>query len=377
MPITTQLILISEQPIPNLTPLLDKELRPAKVIMLVSDKMQAQANALQNILKPKGIQVERYRVTDPLNIEAMQNLILDILDAYKPGEIALNATGGTKPMAIAAYDVFREFKHPVFYVQDQLIWLYPKNKPQALAQHLKLKDYLSAYGADLINMPDHTGVIAPVHKLTETLVNNMGIYANELGTLNYLALKAKNQQLCVEIEDGPQARPHLWDIFDIFAAAGLCTINGHRLTFSNETARFTANGGWLESYAYGLCLKLKKSKGIQDIANNITIERQSASANPVKNEIDIGLIYANSLHIIECKTKRFKENNDTDILYKLDSLRDLMGGLQSKAMLVSFNRLEKSSLARAKELKIELCCHSELRNLHQHLEHWLSKKDNF
>ena len=105
-----------------------------------------------------------------------------------------------------------------------------------------------------------------------------------------------------------------------------------------------------------------------------TLKRQAAGRAVVKNEIDIGLIKANRLHLIECKTQRFKEDKDADVLYKLDSLRDLMGGLQGRALLVSFNHLDKSSRARAKELAIELCCGSELKNLQQHLQRWLTNE---
>ncbi|MDD2661384.1 MAG: DUF1887 family CARF protein [Methylococcales bacterium] len=92
----------------------------------------------------------------------------------------------------------------------------------------------------------------------------------------------------------------------------------------------------------------------------------------VKNEIDIGLIKANRLHLIECKTKKFEQS--ADVLYKLDSLRDLMGGLQGRAMLVSFNHLDKSSRARAQELNIKLCCQTGLRNLQHHLQSWLTNE---
>jgi len=141
------------------------------------------------------------------------------------------------------------------------------------------------------------------------------------------------------------------------------------LRFADANARFLTNGGWLETHTYQLCTKLKKEYDIQDVACNIQIKRHPAGKTPVKNEIDIGLIRANRLYLIECKTKRFEK--EADILYKLDSLRDLMGGLQGRAMLVSFNTLDKASRARAKELNIALCCKNELIHLQQHLQNWL------
>ena len=185
--------------------------------------------------------------------------------------------------------------------------------------------------------------------------------ASELGTLNYLAYQANNPQLTCQIEAGPQSRPQLWALFDLFAAAGLCKINGHSLRFTDESARFNANGGWLEMHTYACCLNLKNACGLQDVASNIVINRQPAGRAVVKNEIDICLIKANRLHLIECKTQQFKEDKDADVLYRLDSLRDLMAGLQGRALLVSFNHLDKPGLARAKELNIELCCQTELK----------------
>jgi hypothetical protein len=300
--------------------------------------------------------------------------VLDIIASYPDGDIALNATGGTKLMSIAAYEAFRSCDLPVFYVHpehDRLIWLTPKLPEVDLADRIKLKDYLMAYGASTVEIPEPTGVIAPIRQLTNQLLSEIDHFANALSTLNYLAYQANNPKLTTEIEDGPQSNPQLWELLELFETAGLCQINGHSLRFTDENARFTANGGWLEMHTYGVCLNLKKALGIQDIAYNILINRQPAGQALVKNEIDIGLIKANRLHLIECKTKRFEKDKHADVLYKLDSLRDLMGGLQGRAMLVSFNKLDKVSRARAKELKIEMCCHTDLRNLQGYLQSWL------
>ncbi len=375
MTINTHLILVSTQPIPNLTPILDDTLRPKKVVMLVSPDMQERSKALENIYRPRGILVERCLIDDPWNAVRISDQVMDILDQYPDGGIALNATGGTKLMCIAAYEVFRSENRPIFYVHpehDRLIWLSPKQPDIDLSDRLKLKEYLMAYGASNVEIPDPTGVTAPVRQLTQNILLGIDRYANELGTLNYLAFQANNPKLTCEIEAGPRSKPVLWELLDLFEAAGLCKINGHSLRFSDENARFTANGGWLEMHTYGLCLNLKKPLAIQDVACNITINRQPTGRTVVNNEIDIGLIKANRLHLIECKTKRFEHDKDADVLYKLDSLRDLMGGLQGRAMLVSFNHLDKTSRARAKELNIELCCQSELRNLQHHLQTWLT-----
>lgn len=377
MNITTHLILVSGQPIPNLTPILDDTLRPKKVVMLVSPDMQERSKALENIYKPRGISVERCLIDNPWDAGRISDQVLDLLAQYADGSIALNATGGTKLMSIAAYEAFRSCGQPVFYVHpehDRLIWLSPKLPDVDLSDRLQLKDYLMAYGASSVEISNTTGVTGHIRQLTQDLLNNIDRYASELGTLNYLAYQAKNPALTCKIEDGPLSKPHLWKLLDLFEKANLCTINGHSLCFADEAARFTANGGWLEMHTYALCLNLKKTCGIQDVACNMTVTRQPAGRALVKNEIDIGLIKANRLHLIECKTQRFKDDKDADVLYKLDSLLDLMGGLQGRAMLVSFNQLDKPSRARARELKIQLCCQTELRHLQHHLQTWLTNE---
>jgi len=374
MTITTHMILVSAQPIPNLTPLLDDSLRAQKVLMLVSTDMQERSSALEAILKPRGIKVERHWVNDPWDAAMISNQVLDILTQYPNKDIALNATGGTKLMSIAAYEAFLTGDFPVFYVHpehDRLIWVTPRQAPVELANRLKIKDYLMAYGAESVTIPSVLGVPEPVRQLTQNVLTDIDRYANELTTLNYLAYNADNPRLTVDITDSPAARPRLWDLIELFECAGLCSITGQQLSFANEEARFIANGGWLELHTYGLCLNLKKSLDIQDVAANITIKRKPGGKDQVKNEIDVALIKENRLHLIECKTKRYEQDKDADVLYKLDSLRDLVGGLQGRAMLISFNDLKKTSRARAKELKITVHCKSELRNLQQHLSHWL------
>lgn len=379
MAITTHLVLISAQPIPNLTPLLDERFKPKTVVMLVSQDMVQRSLALEKIYKTRGIQVERHPIEDPWDAHRISDTILDLLDGYPEGTIALNATGGTKLMSIAAFEVFRSCNQPIYYIhpeRDQLIWLSPKQPSIDLANRINIKDYLIAYGAFEVNIPSFYGVPDSIRRLGEEIITNQQKYSEELSTLNYLAYQAEKTKLTVTVESGPQSKPNLWALLDCFVEAGYCKLDGHQLQFKDEQARFLANGGWLEQYTYGLCLNLKKPLGLQDLAANIEINRQPTGRTNVKNEIDIGFIHNNRLHLIECKTKRYQQgaNKDADTLYKLDSLRDLMGGLQGRALLVSFNKPDPQSEARAKELDIQLCYGIQLQNLQAYLQKWLTLK---
>jgi len=63
---------------------------------------------------------------------------------------------------------------------------------------------------------------------------------------------------------------------------------------------------------------------------------------------------------------------EANVRYKLKSQRGLIGGLQHRAMLVSFNTLKKVSRARTRALNIGLCCKTELKPLQHQLQEWRS-----
>ncbi len=84
------------------------------------------------------------------------------------------------------------------------------------------------------------------------------------------------------------------------------------------------------------------------------------------------MVANNKLHIIECKTKGMRDDGD-DTLYKLESLRDLLGGLQSRAMLVSFRPLRHHDIVRAQDLGLAIIGPEQLCDLRQHLTAWLEQ----
>ncbi len=376
---TTHLVLISRQAVPNFTPVLDQRFRPQRVVMLISPDMRDAGSALEKIYRPRGIDVVHWDIVNPWDIEHIRGRVMDLLDDGRFQDIVLNATGGTKPMSIAAYEVFRDRDLPIFYVhpeKDSLIWLYPKGPTVDLADRIKIKEYLQVHGASKVVIGSNHGVPQALRDLSKQIVQNIERYADVLGTLNYLALMADNRDLSVEVNVSYRDKPMLWELLELFSEAGHCTIQEGRLQFFDEDARFLANGGWLELYTYGLCRKIYRQAAMQDLARNVEITR-SSHGKTVLNEIDVAMLKDNRLYIMECKTKRYKghdkkHDEGAEVLYKLDSLRDLIGGLQARAMLVSFNRLSKHNRDRATELNVGVCCHRELKNLEHKLTNWLA-----
>ena len=59
-----------------------------------------------------------------------------------------------------------------------------------------------------------------------------------------------------------------------------------------------------------------------------------------------------------------------DTLYKLESIRDLLGGIQARAMLVSFRPLRHHDVIRATDLGLALIGPDQLSDLKTHLHQW-------
>ncbi len=379
----THVLLISGQPTPNLTPLLDPAIKPGKVIMLLSNDMQRQAEWLQKVIQPRGIKYEVVEIKDPYNIHDMQEQIFDILEQDCDESFSLNATGGTKPMSIAAYDAFCAAGYPIYYIHpesDELIWLHDKKlNSLKVADRIKLEDFLQAHGA-LVSDIDRSLPDSSELDAAERIVGDIEYFGKAVSKLNYLSYTARNNLKSEEIGSARPDNQALEDLLDLFEQAGSFKLSQDRLIFKDESSRFFVNGGWIEGWVYHKIRELKKANPlIQDVAYNIKIERYVERGEPIKNEIDIAYLCNNRLYIIECKTRRFKGSDSNSIgaeaLYKLDTLKDITGGLKAKAMLLSLLDLDGFNRTRAHDLDIAICAGQQVKNLQSELKK-LSKLDN-
>lgn len=380
---TTHLCLVSAQATPNLTPALDPATAPARVILLVSPDMARRADWLTRVLQPRGIRVERWTIDDAWDIEHLERRVLDVLErelmAEEPVSIALNATGGTKPMSIAAYEAFRAYDLPIFYVhpqRDRLIWMHPQGQGATdLDNRVRLEAFLLAYGARVEGCR-RSGVSDPLAELTGWLVGGVARYGKALGTLNWLAREATEGLISPELHSHQLRDQRLQLLIDRFAAAGVVEPRGRHLHFPDEAARFYVNGGWLEEHVFDVLQALRPQlSSIQDLARSVDIVRETLRGGQVPNEIDVACLAENRLYLIECKTRIWggdgADNPGASALYRLDTLTDLFGGLQARAMLVSYRNLPPNVLRRAADLGIRTCAGTRLPELAADLRVWL------
>jgi hypothetical protein len=381
-----QFVLVSEQPTPNLSPLVDASLKPDEVVLVTTPEQvkSGRAEWLAEVIKTKGIDVHFAPISTAWEYEIIKNELEEQVSRFQDDKVQLvfNITGGTKLMSIAAYELFFfDNKGDVFYVQnDTVFWIHSskeeKVKNHPLEDRLKLNDFLTAHGASIKEM-DQSGTPGSVKELGESWLDRAEMQSAYIRKLNGYAFEAE-RKLKVSLKEEDYEDQELIVLINELEIAGMVSLEGKELIFKNEAARFFVNGGWLEEVIYNQLQKLFKEEpiGAQDMAKNLLfVWKGENKETGTKNELDIVFLYNNRLHIIECKTKVMTRNDNdvSDALNKLNTLKQKAGGLASKAMLISYQEVRKNDKERADLMGVKLCDKRGLKSLKSHLKRFISE----
>jgi len=368
--------LVSAQAAANLLPALDFSMKPEKIILVISAKMRPQANYLAAVLRDNGIMVEQLNLSNEHDFGQIENELLDIAATLDASGVALNITGGTKLMSVAAQSVAAASDWRMFYVDvdtDQVSWL-GRNQPppQALTEHLRLRHYLRSYGFMIEGTPEKPQANRAQEILMDTLVLQIDSLKQPLSQLNWLAQQAEDKRnLSVAMDVQQQDSRSLEALLRNFAEAGALTIDGATICFPDEDSRSFVKGGWLERYVFQALNALTGELHIRDRAANL----QVTGGAGVKSEIDIAFMARNRLFVIECKTARMdrpEAPKANDTLFKLAENCRRIGGLGSHGMLVSYRALRDAEKKLAEALGIVQVCGADIVSLKQKLKAWIA-----
>lgn len=200
----------------------------------------------------------------------------------------------------------------------------------------------------------------------EELVRAHGSLGQELGRLNFEISQTDKRVLKCKVPAGAVAR-NMQYLLNLLEENGLARQQGDCLLFAGEEAKQYAAGGWFEDYVFQTA---KSLPGVQDIALNVQIENAKEQVFQ-HNELDVLLLVGNVLHVLECKTANFATHEDKaeEALYKLESLKKL-GGLRTKAMLLSYRELTGKIRNRAMGAQIGIIEQKDLSGMKTLLEKW-------
>jgi len=386
--------LLSEQPTPNIGPLMDRRYRPDNAVFVVTPQQKERLDFLLPILQKYGVTAESLPIEDAFDSDTILKTLENKIDQLKKEDkdIWVNVTGGTKPMAIAAHLAAFNKDVPAFYVDgNKLIWLLLNGESpdgettQVMKEKLKINDFLQAHGVKELSRRTQQ----PKQELMEIakhLISTPSAYLKGMRTWNYVASKAE-KSLTYTLSDQDKKNEGLQAVIDIFKSSTDLLATQEKITFPDETFRFFCAGGWLEDYITKTINSIAEETGIQDHATSLKVEylserkinRNYMNDSDNDNEIDVAILHKNVLHIIECKAKRLDGNSGDiqDDLYKLATLRKYLGGIRTKAMLISYQPLPEADKTRAMIkrradiLDIEFVAGDDLRGIEKKIKKWL------
>lgn len=225
--------LIGEQPIPNLLPL--RYQPPEKVVLVYTARTEAAAQRLERLL-PSGCEAIPCP-TSPYDIRTARRALADLLDGrgWTASDLLFNLTGGTKAMALAAYQVAAQTRSPFLYLQSEgkqtrlYRYEFPDGEipqlvekpllPALLTIDIYLRAYVDDYAATGFH-PDGKGgrFEQALYRVLEDAVDEIMVGVKLLGALDVdFIVRCDNQVGIVEAKTG---RRHLKHGIDQLNTAG-------------------------------------------------------------------------------------------------------------------------------------------------------------
>ncbi len=345
----THICYVSAESMPNLLLCLDPALKPEKVYLLTSKEMvnNGKYGVLAQNFRNLGVQVERKELQD-ISLFSLQRVIEDFINALPDEamtEFAFNITCGTKLMTMAAVSACNQCIE-MFYVDtsNSKLFLLKEKKEYALSNFCNVQTILNSYGFRIVNK---TQTKREHGKIIQILLNQ------RIGTikiLNALSARAKESKIS-KIE---KMTPELDELLVKCEEAKLLERQGDTLIFADEDSRSFCNGIWLEEYVYQTLAQLELNKQIADYEGSVEIiyaDRvvSNSDAKP-DNELDALFVRENILYLVECKTCRMNDDKKSrDIMYKLDSLHNKIGGVFGRGILISLESLSENERKHAQK----------------------------
>lgn len=370
------IMLVSAQAAANLLPALDPALKPKRAVLVVTDKMRARAEQLADVLRQTGVAPSLVALENEHDFAAIEATLLTVATEHEGQSIALNVTGGTKFMALAAQSVASAAQWDVFYVDidtDEVIWLGDKPVRHRLDQKLGLRNYLGGYGMSFVANPMPLATTEKQVDLLRNLLTRIGDFENALGSFNYLAQGAEhNGSLAASMDANQRDSRSLGELLSLFADAGHLKVSGADIRFTSKADLQFAKGGWLEHHVYEALTRMKGELHIRDHAANLALV--TTDANKVKTELDAAFIANNRMYVIECKTARMDSAETTkanDTLFKLSDNCRRIGGIGTQGMLATYRPLREAEKRLAKALGITVVAGAELARLNEKLRNWV------
>ncbi|MDA8241185.1 MAG: DUF1887 family CARF protein [Nitrospiraceae bacterium] len=234
--------LVSDQPIPNLTTVL--QFRPGTVILLVTEEKIHEAKRLKKIIAKHGITVKSERIA-AYDLNSVIAMCDGIIRQCAACDVSLNITGGTKIGTMGAFQAFYSAGKPIFYVNtkdNEILQLSPDEKKFKIATTVSVKDYLLAHGFKVQGYVKDDTPVFKKKKITDYMINIAVHNARLIGEINY-SIPAITPHTTYPLSVAFKSTPEIGKLCGMLCEAGLAKTDGASTLLIPDEA--TAN--YLES----------------------------------------------------------------------------------------------------------------------------------
>lgn len=362
------LCLVSTQTMANLGPI--ERYQPNEVVLFVTAPMKDAAEALETAIRmgSRAVRISRVEVPNANDMDHCVESVLEVLTQYDPDDVAVNVTGGTKIMSMAACVAACTAGAKAFYLEKEnkvsLIDIFAGSnamESHVLNHKLKIKQLLASYGVEVVGSKAMGSLSYDEWEVVKRILNTDSM-KEAIPRLNELAVAAeKAKPMVVDVPSMPGELQAKFDtLCDEFDKIGRLEVRGKKIKFSSEEDRFFVAGGWLERFVFNEVSAAR-------LAPVGSLEVRS----PAKNEIDVAFIHEGALHIIECKTSNLSDAKQaSEVLYKLQTLK-AFGGEKTKLLLVSYRELHPEARQRAASLGIQVITGRQILQIQEKIKAWL------
>ncbi len=374
---STMIALVSDQRMQNVFPVIQKGAKYEEFILVLSKDRKTgkplprfihSADDLKAVLSKHVGRITVHDVcVDPYDIDAVRSAILSLIKSQNiPGEsLVLNISGGTKPMAIGAFEAARSAGVRCVYTNTEdgeLLWLSPDGsmRKEVIDLFIDVPTYIRAYG-ETVDKARNPGQLPPkqvrwskllmkhyevlykpvINKLISRFKKDTKAIGKPVLPFQFKLSPTRRQREAI----GEMSKERLWDWDEK---------EGQIIVHDMDVMKFL-DGGWVEVF---VATQLYESRRFDDVLMNITLKG-------VEGEIDVAATGKGKLVLIECKSnvKRSVQLNT------LDAFRKRLGGPYAYAYYVRASDAYRSRIEKqVKKIRLNgVFFGVELRNLAQEI----------
>lgn len=371
--------LVSNQPIPNLTTIL--QFKPDRVILLSTEQMQEQTERLKKIISKNKIDIKVLNIL-PYDVNNVAEVCAKVIDGCSDCDVSLNITGGTKVSALGAYQEFYTRGKPIYYVntdENKILQISPTEKQLTITASVPMIDYLMSYGFYVVDFVKDDSYIYKREELTKKLAQMALEKDYLLGEINRRLQGADEKPFPQDVTFEKKELQWLVGALDDAGIAKKKTES--TVTIPDKSIAKYLRGLWFEEYVYLIAKALKKSlKQNMDVYLNVKGKWDMKDSGP-KNELDVVISKGTRLYLISCKTSypdRKEAGSDEGIgkeyIYEILALGDRALGLFGEKILVSARSVKDENIKKRVALTgIKLIDGKNMMTFKEQLRQWLSK----